>query len=334
MLAELADLRGVSGNEGDVRRFIIEKIKDTGCGITVDTMGNLLVRKGSGGAKHSIMLSAHMDEVGLMVFSVQKNGLLRFKPVGGIDQRILAAKRVRVGSSGLEGVIGAKPIHLQKKAEQNKPFEEDDYYIDCGFKSSEEAEKHINAGDYVSFDARCVSLGDGFFRGKAFDDRAGCLIILRLLLEDNGLQFNAAFTVQEEVGTRGALTAAYTLNPDIALAVEATAAADTPETEKDAVTTSLGDGPAISFMDRTIMVKKELREELIQTAEKAGLPYQFRRFTGAGTEAGVISLSREGVQTAVISVPCRYIHSPYTIMQESDLEAALSLIRSWLELKQ
>ncbi len=334
MLAALADLRGVSGDEGEVRRFLLEKLDGFNGDITVDTIGNLLVRKRGDCSKKRIMLSAHMDEVGLMVMAIQPGGLLKFKPVGGIDTRVLVAKRVCIGPKGLPGVIGAKPIHLQKPGEQKKPYEEESLFIDAGFKNREEAEKQIKIGDYVSFESSCVALDDGFYRGKAFDDRAGCLVLLELLLENNGLSFDAAFTVQEEVGTRGAAVAAYTLQPQVALAVEATAAADTPETEKDAVTTALGAGPAISFMDLTILVSRAMREQLVAAAEKASVPYQFRRFTGAGTEAGVISLSREGVQTAVLAIPCRYIHSPHSIMQESDLRASIALIRTWLEARQ
>ncbi len=334
MLAELSNLRGVSGNEELVRQYLIEKLGQGGCDYTVDTMGNLLAYKNCVNRKGSIMLSAHMDEVGLMVVSINKQGLLYFKQVGGIDNRVLIAKRVRVGDSGLPGVIGSKPIHLQKKGEQNKPFDEDTLYIDCGFKNREQAEKEINIGDYVTFDTNCESLGDGFYRGKAFDDRAGCLVILNLLLKDNNCSFCAAFTVQEEVGTRGALTAAYTLEPHTALVIETTAASDTPGTEKEQITTALGKGPAISFMDSTVMVKKEMRDELVNAAESAGVPYQFRQFTGSGTEAGVISLSREGVQTAVLSIPCRYIHSPQGIIQEKDIIAAENLVESWLESKQ
>ncbi len=334
MLAELADLNGVSGNEKAVRRFLLNRLEGARACSTVDTMGNLFVRKGAESSKRRVMLSAHMDEVGLMITSIQKSGLLKFKPVGGIDARMLVAKRLRIGDKGLPGVIGAKPFHLQEKDEQKKPFREESLCIDAGFAGREEAEKHVKPGDYVSFDSACTALGEGYFRGKAFDDRAGCLILLELLLENNGLNFDAAFTVQEEVGTRGAEVAAYRLQPQKALVVEATAAGDTPETEKDAVSTSLGKGPAISIMDRTIMVSRELREELAEAAEEAGVPYQYRRLTGAGTEGGAISLSREGVKTAVISVPCRYIHSPHSVVKESDINHTLSLVRAWLERRQ
>lgn len=334
MLAELSNLHGVSGNEGEVRRFLLKKLSGFDVETTVDTMGNLYVRKGRTTDSPGIMLSAHMDEVGLMVMSIQKNGLLKFKPVGSIDSRVLVSKRVLIGAQGLPAVIGVKPVHLQKPGEREKPFDEESLYLDAGFNNGDEAEKRVNVGDYISFDSCFTALGDGFCRGKAFDNRAGCLVLLELLLENNDLSFEAAFTVQEEIGTRGAAVAAYTLQPRVALVVETTAASDTPETEKDAVSTMLGSGPAISIMDRTIMVSRKMREQLVESAEKAGISYQFRRFTGAGTDAGAISLSREGVQTAVVSVPCRYIHSPHSLLQESDLKGTISLIRSWLENRQ
>jgi endoglucanase len=332
VLAELSNLKGVSGNEESVRRYILEKLSGARVDTTVDTMGNLLVKKGNSNPR-SIMLSAHMDEVGFMIMTIEKNGLLKFKPVGGIDSRILIGKRVSVGNNGLPGVIGVKPIHLQKKNEQEKPFEADSLFIDAGFSNVDEAGKKVSVGDYAAFDAQCTAFGEGFYRGKAFDDRAGCLILLKLLLEDNGLSFTAAFTVQEEVGTRGAAVAAYTLNPRVAMVIEATASGDTPDIEKDASGTFLGGGPAISLMDGTVIVSRKLRDEIAAVAEKASLPYQYRRFTGAGTEGGAIALSREGVETAVLSVPCRYIHSPHSVLKESDLNAALSLVRGWLELR-
>ncbi|MGM0688420.1 MAG: M42 family metallopeptidase [Bacillota bacterium] len=334
MLAELADLNGVSGDEGIVRRVLVEKLDQFKSRTAVDTMGNFLVRKGSKNNNPRIMLSAHMDEVGLMIMSIHESGLLRFKPVGGIDKRVLVAKRVKIGLPGLPGVIGTKPVHLQKKGEQKKPFDEEKLYIDGGFKNRSEAEKNVQIGDYVTFDSPCIELGDGFYRGKAFDDRAGCQILLELLLENNGLVFDAAFTVQEEVGARGAAVAAYTLQPEIALTVETTAAADTPETEKESVSTALGAGPAISIMDRTIMVSRDMREGLVEAAVKAGVSYQFRRFTGAGTEAGIIALTREGIKTAVVAVPCRYIHSPNSVLQEKDIRATVNLIRAWIECRQ
>lgn len=333
-LKKLADLPSVSGNEGAVRKAIIEELKGHPLEWKTDTMGNLLVRK-EGKSPHSsrqrIMLAAHMDEVGLMVVSVEKSGHLKFRPVGGIDIRVLVSKRVRIGEKGIPGVIGSKAIHLQKPEERRKPMDLDQLYIDIGAKDKEEAEKHVQIGEYVSFDTECISIGDGCLRGKAFDDRAGCSLLLELLLERDGPPFDCAFTVQEEVGLRGARVAAFTLEPQLALALEATAAADTPGTKEERSAAVLGRGPAISFMDRTLIVDRGIFRSLIEAGEKAGVPFQFRRFTGGGTDAGAMALSREGVRAGVVAVPCRYIHSPCGVLKESDMRHTLALMRAWLE---
>lgn len=332
-LAELSNLRGVSGAEAEVSSYLADRLEEGRFEVRVDSIGNLLVRKGRKKGK-KLMLSAHMDEVGLMIMDFEKNGLLRFRAVGGIDSRILVAKRLRVGIHALPGVIGSKPIHLQKKGEQDKPFREDSLYIDCGFKNHEEAAGYLKVGEYATFDVKCAAISKNAFRGKAFDNRAGCLVLLSLLLEKNSLSFDAAFTVQEEVGTRGAQIAAYTMEPDRALVVESTAAADTPETEQELSSTILGQGPAISLMDSTVMVDRQMRNELTVAAKKAGIIYQYRRFTGAGTDGGAIAYSRSGVKTAVLSVPCRYIHSPHSVLYESDLKSTIDLVRSWLDTQQ
>ncbi len=332
LLEKLSNLPGVSGNEKAVREAIIEQLQGHALEWQTDTLGNLLVRKkGSGSGSRRVMLAAHMDEVGLMVTSIEKSGHLKFRPVGGIDSRVLVSKRVRVGDDRIPGVIGSKAIHLQKPEERLKPFELDQLYIDIGARNKDEAEKHVQIGTYVSFDTACTPFGDGCLRGKAFDDRAGCAVLLELLLEKGGPAFDAAFTVQEEVGLRGARVASYTLQPQYALAVEATAAADTPDTEKERSATMLGSGPAISFMDRSIIVNREIFRGLIEAGEKAKIPFQFRRFTGGGTDAGAIALSREGVKAGVVAVPCRYIHSPCSVLKKSDLQHTVSLVRAWLE---
>ncbi len=331
-LKKLSNLPGVSGSEKAVREAIIEKLQGSPLEWQIDTMGNLLVRKNGGSSRsRRIMLAAHMDEVGLMVASIEKSGHLRFRPVGGIDSRVLVSKRVRVGNEGIPGVIGSKAIHLQKREEWQKPFELEQLYIDIGVRNREEAEKYVQIGAYASFDTECLSFGDGCLRGKAFDDRAGCAVLLELLLEKEGPAFDAAFTVQEEVGLRGAQVAAYTLQPQLALAVEATAAADIPGTVKERSATVLGSGPAISFMDRSLIVDRDIYQGLIGAGERGKIPFQFRRFTGGGTDAGAIALSREGVRAGVVAVPCRYIHSPCCVLKVSDFEHTVTLVRTWLE---
>ncbi len=329
-LEELSNLAGVSGDEGEVRRALMEHLRVKPFQVRTDTMGNLLVsKKGKKGAPR-IMLAAHMDEVGMMVTSVEKSGHLKFKSVGSIDARVLVAKRVRVGSGRIPGVVGAKAVHLQKPGERKKPYEEEQLYLDIGAMSKEEAERHVSLGDYICFDTSCTPLGDGYYRGKAFDDRAGCAVLLNLLLDPETPAFDAAFTVQEEVGSRGALVAAYTLRPEVALVLEGTVAADTPGTEKDYASTVLGRGPAISFMDSSVIVDRSLLETLIKAGESASVPFQFRRFTGGATDAGAIALSREGVKAGVVSVPCRYIHSPHSVLKESDLQDTITLVKQWV----
>ncbi len=338
-LQDLSGIPGVSGNENEVRKYI-RKALPSRIKADVDYMGNLLVNKDFKGNSSAcfrkiprIMLAAHMDEVGLMISSIEKTGHLRFKKVGGIDDRVLVAKDVLVGKDCVPGVIGAKAVHLQKEEERKRPYEVKSLFIDIGVQGKEEAEKLVQIGDYVSFDSSFKSMGDNCYMGKAFDDRVGCAILLEML-HDHQKElppFQAAFTVQEEVGFRGARTAAYALNPEIALVIEGTAASDVPESKDHEHSTTLGEGPAITFMDQSVMVDRELMQRLVNTAEKNEIPFQFRRFTGGFTDAGAISLAREGTRTAVISVPCRYIHSPFSILKESDYRHTLELVRAFLK---
>ncbi|HOB86102.1 MAG TPA: M42 family metallopeptidase [Bacillota bacterium] len=330
-LEELSNLPGVSGDEGQVRQALLKYLQEQPGEVRVDALGNVLVRRKAPPGGKRIMLTAHMDEVGLMVTSIEKSGHLRFEAVGMLDPRVLVAKGVRVGREGIPGVIGSKAIHLQKPDERRKPYQLEQLFIDIGAKNKEEAEKLVSPGDYVSFAGTFTPLGEGYYRGKAFDDRAGCSVLLELLLEYPHLAFDAAFTVQEEVGSRGAAVAAYSLNPDKAVVLEGTSAADIPGTDPEGSATRLGEGPAITFMDQSVIADRGLVRELVRAAEGAGLPYQYRRFTGGQTDAGAVSLAREGVPCTVVSVPCRYIHSPHCLLQERDLKLTVDLIRAWLE---
>jgi len=330
-LETLYNLPGISGDEGKVRRAIADILQDQPLEIKRDSLGNLFVRNKIAAKTARVMLSAHMDEVGLMVMSVEKSGHLKFRTIGGIDQRVLVAKRVRVGSDAVPGVIGIKPIHLHKPGDLRKPYEAEQLSIDIGARNKEEAEKFVKIGDYVSFDSTFTPMGDGYFRGKAFDNRAGCTVLLELLLNPDTPAVDAVFTVQEEIGSRGALVAAYTLKPQRAVVLEGTAAADTPGTDRAQSSTTLGAGPAISIMDRSVIVDRGMLRELISAADSAGIPYQFRQFTGGATDAGAIALSREGVKASLLSVPCRYIHSPHSVLKESDLISTVQLVQAWLQ---
>ncbi len=332
-LKELSAMPGISGDETKVRNFIREKLLEMGIKNFTDTMGNLFaVKEGQRKDKNpELMIAAHMDEVGLMVSSVEKSGHLRFYKVGGVDEKSLISKPVRIGTDGIRGVIGAKAVHLQKKGEREKALEVDNLYIDIGAKNKEDAEKVVKPGDFVSFDTEAESWGS-IFKGKALDNRAGCAALLELLSRKFDCGFTAVFTVQEEVGMRGAKVAAYRINPKVALVIETTTAADFAEVKEHNEATTLGKGPALTIRDESVIVHPQLLERLIEVAEVEKIPYQFRRFLGNYTDAGAISQSRSGVPTGVISTPCRYLHAPASLINLNDLrhlvEIAGGFIRS------
>ena len=330
ILQALSEAFGVSGNESEVREIIIEAVKDHVDEMRVDTMGNLITFKGgTGDSPLKVMVAAHMDEVGLMIVHIEKNGLLRFRKVGGIDDRILPSKVVRIGKDRIPGVIGAKPVHLLKEEERKRVVKVEDMVIDIGVSSREEAEKLVKRGDYAAFATPFAELGD-VVKGKAFDDRAGCAVLVELVQERYPSDLYAVFTVQEEVGLRGARVAAYAVAPDVAFALEGTIADDLPKKKDTSPTTRLGAGPAITIMDRSVIADRRLVELLVRTAEEEGIPYQFKQPLVGGTDAGRIHLTREGVPSAVVSVPCRYIHAPACLLSLTDFENTVRLMKGAL----
>ncbi len=330
-LDELCEAHGVSGDEGEVRRLIAGALGGSCEARRTDTMGNLFVRRPGKGPR--MLVTAHMDEVGLMVTSIESSGYLRFRAVGGVEAGVLLAKPVVVGGERIAGVIGAKPVHLLRDGEGEKPVEIEDLFIDIGATGEEQACRNIRRGDYVSFATEYGELGGQrrTVKAKALDDRVGCYILARLLDEDWDLDLNAVFTVQEEVGLRGAMVAAAAVKPDLALVLEGTVCADLPGEGGRVQATRLGGGPAITLMDRTFLAHRGWVNLLVQVAEREGIPYQFKTPAFGGTEAGAIHLTREGVPCAVIAVPIRYIHAPVGIMSLDDMEHTLALARSALE---
>ena len=333
LLRELSEAFGVSGHEDAVRQLILDAVKDLVDEYRVDALGNLIaVKRASSQGRRKVMVAAHMDEVGVMIMHVEKEGALRFRPVGGIDPRVLLAKKVRIGEDKVPGVIGVKPIHLlePKAREQVVPVKE--MSIDIGASSKEEAERLVRIGDYAAFDVSFGELGGDLrtVKGKAFDDRAGCAVLIELLRESYSFEFHAAFTVQEEVGARGARVAAHAIAPDIAFALEGTICDDMPKKRDVSPTTSLGAGPAITIMDRSVVADRRLVELLVNTAKQKGIPYQFKQPGLGGTDAGTIHLSREGVPSVVVSVPSRNIHSPVCLLSLNDLDNTVRLMRETL----
>lgn len=326
-LEELCNISGVSGDEGRVRAYIKEAVKPYTSDIRTDAMGNLYVHKSGKGRR--IMACAHMDEVGMMVRGIRDDGLLAYAQTG-LDARVAVSKRVLIGEDAVPGVIGAKAIHLQTREEFKAALKHKDLYIDIGAKDKADAEKYVKLGDHVSFPPNFSLFGDGLIRSKALDDRCGCAILIELLKNDYDCDFTAVFTVQEEVGVRGAQTAAYDAKPELALILEGTTANDMPKTEGHEYVTIVGMGPAISVMDGGTMVLPRMFNALRATAKKEGIPFQIRKGTRGGTDAGAIHKSLSGVVCGGISVACRYIHSPASVASVNDFENAYKLAHSFL----
>jgi len=333
LLEELSNASGVAGNEGEVREKLIAAVKDHVDEYRVDTIGNLITfKRGTGPEPRlKVMLAAHMDEVGLMIVAIEQNGHLRFRAVGGIDARVLLSKMVYVGKDKIPGVIGVKPIHLLKPKEREQVLEIDQLTIDIGAKSQEEAQGLVKLGDYAAFATTFATLGSTV-KGKALDDRAGCAVLAEVV---QGRPYPgdlyAVFTVQEEVGLRGAMVAAYAVSPDLGFALEGTVCDDSPKKKDLSPTTRLGSGPAITIMDRSVIADKRLVRLLMDTAKELDIPYQIKQPGVGGTDAGRIHISKEGVPSVAVAVPCRYIHSPVSLLDLSDFQNTVKLMRATLE---
>ncbi|HHU60442.1 MAG TPA: M42 family metallopeptidase [Natronincola sp.] len=330
LLAQLTEVNGAPGQEGEVRNLIREQIEPFVDEIKTDALGNLIAIKNPRAIGPKVMLAAHMDEVALMIVGIKNNGMLEFRPIGGIDPRVLVAKTVIVGKKKINGVIGAKPIHLQRPDEREKALSIQELYIDMGVKDKEEAKRLVSLGEIAYFTTKYEEFGEGKVKAKALDDRVGCALAIRLLQEDLSFPLIAAFTVQEEVGLRGAGVATYQIKPDLALILEGTTASDVPGTDEHKHATSLGKGPAITFMDRAVITHPPLVKELFALANEKNIPVQARRNTAGGTDAGQIQLTESGTKVAVIAVPCRYIHSPASVMSKKDYDGAYELIKHYL----
>ena len=331
LLKRLTEAMGPSGFEDEVRGILREEVSPYVDAIYTDVLGTLICEKGRSQPGPCVMLDAHMDEVGLMVVGVENSGLLRFRPLGGVDPRILVAKRVRVGSSKLPGVIGSKPIHLQKPDEQKHPIPEDELFIDIGAKDKEDALANVQLGDVAVFDTLFDTIGDGCVKAKSFDDRVGCYILSEILKKFYAVPLVGAFTVQEEVGLRGATAAAHRIAPDIAIALEATVCFDGPFVPSHSEGTRLHGGPALTVQDGRTVADVRFLRFMMETATKHNIPYQLRRVKGGSNDFAAIQKSREGVVGGAISIPLRYMHAPAQIVSSKDVENAIRLVDAILQ---
>lgn len=321
LLRQLCTIDGTSGDEAAVRDFVISQIKDC-CEYKIDNLGNIIAfKKGENPASKKILVDAHLDEVGLIITSIDGDGFLRFKTVGGIDTSALLFRRVLINGKTV-GVIGGKPIHLTKGDERKKLPDADSLYIDIGAKDEQNARTIVREGD------RAVMCSDFTVNGnkilsKALDDRVGCAILIKLLKEKSPYDFYVSFSVQEEIGLRGARVAAYTVNPDAAIVIDGTTAADIADVAQENQVCRQSLGAVVSFMDGATSYDREY----YNAALNSGIPSQSKCAVAGGNNAGAIHLSRDGVRTLALSVPCRYIHTAGSTCDLRDVDAVYTLTK-------
>lgn len=341
---ELSELIGAPGHEHEVADYLLHKLKE--CNVTkawIDQLGNVLaIREGSNPEGLKIMLDAHIDEVGFMVNHITEQGFLHVVPLGGIDKRIMLGALLQFQTENNErviGVVGAQPPHVTKPDEREKVPEIQEMFVDIGCSSEEEVqEKGLHIGSVGTFYTPFMRLTDKLLLGKAFDDRTACNVILQVLKnlsdEDCANTIVVSFSVQEEVGGRGATVGAFTLNPAIALAIENTIATDVPGVPPNKMVTKLGAGPAITAADRSLIVPKLILDRLKRAAEMSNIKWQYKKPIYGGTDAGRIAIVRSGIPAGVVSVPCRYIHSNAGILNVDDIIDTIQLVKNFCLIKQ
>jgi len=331
-LEAFSNADGPSGWEAPVRDLVVGAVRDRVDRLEIDAMGSLVAYLPPSGARSRsrsrlphVMLCAHMDEVGFMVTAVEKDGRLRFRKVGGIDPRILLGQVFRVGMNGARGVVGVLPTHLLTNSDMNKVIPIEELFLDIGASSREEALQAISIGDLVAFDTTYEAAGS-VRKGKAFDDRVGCAVLASLVQKRPPVPVTAVWTVQEEIGLRGAGAAARRVAPDLAIILEGTASGEAPGASPEEQQPRMGGGPTITIQDRSLMADARLIDILERTAKQRKIPTQWKRPGVGGTDAGRIALSGAGVPAAVVSVACRYIHAPAAYLDIRDPQRVVDLV--------
>lgn len=330
-LKKLTALRGVSGFEDEVRAYVLQEAEELADEVRVDALGSVIaLKKGTEHPEKVVMVAAHMDEVGFIITSVEDRGTLRFATVGGIDSRVLQSKRVLIGEKRVPGVIGSMAIHLLE-AKDMGPLKVNQLYIDIGCTSKAEAEALVKPGDTAVFDSDFVTFGDGLVKCRALDDRVGCGVLLSALEQRYPVTLAAVFTVQEEIGCKGATAAAFAVNPDAGIVLEGTTCADMHGVDEGLKVTRIGQGPVVSIMDRAAIPNRPFREFVTAAADEYGIPWQYRQGAFGGTDAGALQRAKGGRPVANIAVATRYIHSPVNVISQADYLNAQTLLKRVLE---
>lgn len=335
LLKKIIEAPGISGREDGIAKIMRDELKKTCDEVSTDNFGNVIAKKGKG--KNKIMIAAHMDEVGLMVKHITKEGFLHFIKIGGIDDRILPAQRVVVKAKKGDclGVIGAKPPHLVKEEDRKLALKYEDMFIDIGCGSREEALKKVEIGDAVIFEPNSGLLNGKLYYGKAIDDRIGCYALLKVMEKLKvKAEVYAVATGQEEVGLKGARTSAFRIAPDYAIVIDTTMSGDTPNINERESSLKLGAGAAITIIEasgRGVIVNEKIKDLMIDTAKKNRIKYQIDVIEGGMTDGAMIYMNKEGVPTGVLSIPTRYIHSPTGVFNIDDVQSASELAAKTIE---
>ncbi len=323
MLKTLTLLNGASGLEDKVAEAIIQAAKPCCDELFKDSMGNVYAFKKGTSSQKTVAFFAHTDEVALFISDITPEGLLRFRDVG-IDSSVLVGKRVTVGQNGVPGVIGARAVHLMDAKQKKEKLPVSSLYIDIGALSKQETETVVQKGDAAYFEGIWHETENYLF-GKAFDDRAGCAILLELMQKEYEQDLWFVFTTREEVGCRGATVASRRVDADVYIVVENTTCLDMPDVEKHKRSTNLGDGPAITVADRASFADIGVREKLRET----GIKHQLKNVTAGGNDARVIGAN--GKKVAAISCPCRYLHAQVGVLSKEDYQNTVKLLDAYLK---
>ncbi|MEB1807937.1 MAG: M42 family metallopeptidase [Bacillaceae bacterium] len=339
LLKTMTSLHGPCGYEQPVTRWVKETVEELVDELHVDGLGNVTARKKGTAPGPKMIITAHMDEIGFIVKKIEENGLIRFEKLGGHDDRILLAQKVqlRTKTGLLTGVIGTISAHFAKFDDAQKVRNHRQLYIDIGASSKEAVEQlGVEIGNPITWAPSMEFLGNeqtGRIVGKGFDDRAGCAVIIQTLRELQDTDFAgevvAIFTVQEEVGLRGAQVAARNVEADVAIALDTTAVSDTPEETMDQ-TLHLGRGTGVKVIDFSLIAHPVVKEKLLHLAKDKNIQFQHEVFPGIGTDGGAVSLANKGIPTGVLSIPSRYAHSPVEVIDLGDLEATKELLKEFI----
>lgn len=331
MLKDLCLLNGTSGDETSVRDYIINEIKDY-CTYEVDNLGSVIAyKKGKKKPNKTVSINAHMDEVGFIITGITSDGYLRFAPVGGIDTKVCLDRAVTVGENRINGVIADKAYHLLEDSEKDKAPSFDKLLIDIGANSETEAQSVVSLGEFAYFESDYTELGNGYIKAKALDDRIGCMLMIELIKSELEYDTVFCFNVQEEVGLRGSKCTSFAVGADVSIVLEATTAGDLDGVEGADRVCVLGNGGVVSFMDNRTIYDRELYKLAMNTAKENNIPVQTKTAVAGGNDAGSIQTSGKGAKVMALSLPCRYIHSPSSVVKQSDIDNTRKLLKEILK---